>query len=68
VGPNRHASGSDPTVTTEMLNRDLQKISHWASKWKVLFNPGKTKEMIFSQVLYLGKNKFMKYVLEQMQS
>ena len=42
------ASGSDPTETTEILNRDLQKISDWASKWKVLFNPGKTKEIIFS--------------------
>ena len=45
------ASGSDPTVTTEIINRDLHKISIWASQCKVLFNPGKTKEMIFSDKL-----------------
>ena len=45
------ASGPDPTITTEILNRDLQKISVWASKWKVLFNPGKSKDMIFSDKL-----------------
>ena len=42
------ASGCDPTITAEILNRDLKKISVWARKWKVLFNPGKTKEIIFS--------------------
>ena len=31
-----------------MLNRDLLKISAWATRWKVSFNPGKTKHMIFS--------------------
>ena len=41
------SSGSDPTVTTEILNRYLHKISLWASKWEVLYNPGKTKEIIF---------------------
>ena len=42
------ASGNDPAETTAMLNRDLKKISSWASRWKVSFNPGKTKHMIFS--------------------
>ena len=41
------ASDPDPTVTTEILNRDLQNISVWASKWKVLFNPEKSKDVIF---------------------
>ena len=45
------ASGSNPAITSQILNRDLQKISVWASKWKVLFNPGKTKEIIFSDKL-----------------
>ena len=31
-----------------MLNRDLLNISAWATRWKVSFNPGKTKQMIFS--------------------
>ena len=42
------ASGSDPAETAEQLNRDLVRISDWALKWKVTFNAGKTKDMIFS--------------------
>ena len=42
------ASGSDPTQTAEQLNNDLAKISAWADKSKVTFNPGKTRDMIFS--------------------
>ena len=41
-------SGSDPVETTEILNRDLQRISTWAIHWKVKFNITKTKCMIFS--------------------
>ena len=39
-------SGSDPAETTAILNRDLQKIANWASKWKVTFNASKTKTII----------------------
>ena len=47
------ATGTDPVQTAEILNRDLEKISNWATKWKVIFNAKKTKEMIFSdKVLY----------------
>ena len=42
------ASGLDPSETAQQLNRDLEKISTWADTWKVTFNAGKTKEMIFS--------------------
>ena len=42
------ATGSDPAETAEILNRDLQKISIWAQKWKVTFNPSKSKDIIFS--------------------
>ena len=45
------ASGKDPAETTAMLNRDLIKISAWAARWKVSFNPSKTKQMIFSNRL-----------------
>ena len=38
-----YASGSDPSETAEILNRDLQKISTWASKWKVTFNASKKR-------------------------
>ena len=42
------AAGKDPAETSEILNRDLQKISDWAETWKVQFNPKKSKDMIFS--------------------
>ena len=42
------ASGKDPTETVAMINRDLVKITDWAVKWKVTFNPGKSKDIIFS--------------------
>ena len=42
-------TGADPTETTERLNRDLNKISDWAKKWKINFNPKKSKDMIFSK-------------------
>ena len=43
------ASGLDPSETAEILNRDLVKISNWAKKWKINFNAGKTKDVIFSK-------------------
>ena len=42
------ATGRDPTETSDILNRDLGKISSWANKWQVTFNPKKSKDMIFS--------------------
>ena len=35
------ATGSDPAETAQQLNRDLKRISSWATKWKVLFNAKK---------------------------
>ena len=37
--------------STEVLNRDLKKITEWANQWKMSFNPDITKqaiEIIFS--------------------
>ena len=42
------ACGKDPAETAAILNRDLVKLSNWASKWKVTFNPKKSKDIIFS--------------------
>jgi hypothetical protein len=42
------ATGSNTSETTEILNRDLSKISQWAKIWKVKFNASKSKDMIFS--------------------
>ena len=43
------ATSTDPAETAAILNRDLNKISAWAKKWKVTFNAGKSKDIIFSQ-------------------
>ena len=43
------ASGRDPAETAEILNRDLERLNDWATKWKVTFNPGKSKDLIFSE-------------------
>ena len=43
------ASGADPAITAAQLNRDLERISTWSDKWKVTFNPKKSKDIIFSK-------------------
>ena len=43
------ASGFDPAETAIILNKDLELINNWATKWKVSFNPGKSKDVIFSE-------------------
>ena len=30
--------------TAVILNRDLERLYVWAKKWKVIFNPGKSKD------------------------
>ena len=45
------ATGSSTYETTNILNRDLARISNWAHKWKITFNPQKSKDMIFSKAL-----------------
>ena len=42
----------DPNHSAKVLNDDLNKISEWAYKWRMLFNPDLTKqaqEVIFSR-------------------
>ena len=42
----------DLSDSANLLNDDLKKISKWAFKWKIIFNPGITKqaqEVIFSR-------------------
>ena len=43
------ASGRDPAETAVILNRDLERLNDWATNWKVTFNPGKSKDLIFSE-------------------
>ncbi len=45
------AFGESTTDTSNMLNRDLDKISKWASKWKTRFNADKSTDMIFAKAL-----------------
>ena len=42
-------SHKNATKTSEILNRDLNRISIWSKKWKVTFQPSKTKFILFSQ-------------------
>ena len=58
------ASGFDPAETAIILNKDLELINNWATKWKVSFNPGKSKDVIFSEkkVLFNYNYKYMKHV------
>lgn len=48
------ASGRNPNETTSQLNRDIRKLTDWADKWKVTFNPKKTKDIIFSKKTVLN--------------
>ena len=46
------ATVHDPNHSAKIINDDLNKISEWAYKWKMLFNPDITKqaqEVIFSR-------------------
>ena len=45
------AAANSTYETTNILNRDLAKISNWAHTWKITFNPQKSKDMIFSKAL-----------------
>ena len=38
----------DPTIRADILNRDLNKISEWAIRWKVKFNDEKTELLNFT--------------------
>ena len=39
----------NPFQAAEQLNSDLQKIYHWAAKWLVTFNPGKSESILLSR-------------------
>ena len=54
-------SAKDPAQTAEILNRDLEKISQWSKVWKVTFNPGKSKDMIFSNKKFLQNSPPLRF-------
>ena len=37
------ATGNDPAETALIFSRDFEKLTVWASKWKVIFYPGKKR-------------------------
>ena len=39
----------NPTTASDILNNDLLKISNWADKWIVTFNPNKTESVLFTR-------------------
>ena len=59
------ASGTDPTETASQLNRDLYKISAWAEQWKVMFNAGKSRDLIFSNKCLNNSPPLMIYILRE---
>ena len=44
------ATGKNTKITAAIINRDLNRITEWAKKWKVNFNADKSEEIIFSNV------------------
>ena len=44
---------TDPRESILKMNRDLERLSSWATQWLVNFNPTKTKFLIFSKKLVL---------------
>ena len=46
-------SSADLKIEIEIiLNEDLRKLSEWARKWLILFNPTKTEVMLISNIFY----------------
>ena len=39
----------DKNLSIDKINRDLERLSNWASQWLVQFNPTKTKYLVFSK-------------------
>ena len=37
---------SDPSISAEGLNHDLNLISNWANQWKISFNPDPNKQAV----------------------
>ena len=62
------ATGDDPAETAALINRDLSKINEWSKMWKVTFNAGKSKDIIFSNKVLnnsppiIFNNEFIKRV------
>ena len=46
---------NDSNISENELNKDLQKISEWAYKWKMAFNPDLIKQA--QKVVFSGKLK-----------
>ena len=42
----------DPIQAAEQINLDPAKIYHWADKWLVTFNPGKSEAILLSRKHY----------------
>ena len=51
----------DKNESASILNNDLQTISTWAYKWKMLFNPDSSKPT--QEVLFSRKNKIQSHLI-----
>ena len=45
----------DPINTSQKLNNDLHKVSLWAYKWKMSFNPDPSKQT--QEVIFFTEDK-----------
>ena len=39
----------NPITAANILNNDLDKVTNWANKWLVIFNPNKTESLLISR-------------------
>ena len=46
---------------TDILNKDLEKITEWASQWKMVFNPDITKQAV--EILFSNKKNIHNLIL-----
>ena len=42
------SSADNTAITSDILNREIVKITEWSKKWKVTFNPAKSETVVFS--------------------
>ena len=45
----------DIQTSANNLNKDLERLSMWATQWKIDFNPDTTKQA--QEVIFSGKSK-----------
>ena len=50
----------DPIKTSQKLNKNFDKIGHWANRWKMFFNPDPSKQA--QEVIFSRKIKYITHL------